>query len=297
MNWHVMFEARFILFFTIYNLISAQPSWGAPATPAVSTQVNSATAVIEQAQGLALAKNRREALRILDEALQSPNLTAKNKLRILDAIRNISTLFFTDKGQRLYEAAQTAMFENPDMALTRYREALVMEDSNLLILTGIIHSQLAKLDCNGALQTVHTARMLAPHLTEPALFELRALICLGNYESFREKLKSLPTPDKTQDYFIQFLTAQDYMQQKLWKRAGDLLVHVIEDQAKFPEAYYWLYKARAEMDDSDPAFAQKYLSLCKNLTIRDRKKFRLEPRLCAAMKEVEDEVAKKTRDS
>lgn len=283
---------------TIFSiLLSSVSGRGALAQPTIPPAATiNVSNLIEQAQNLTFAKNRREALRILSEALQNPSVTSKGKARILEAVRGIATMFFTDKGQRLYEAGQTAMFDNPDTALTRYREALAMEDSNLLILGGIIHSLLAKQDCSGALQTIQTARAMSSHLAEPALYELRALICLGNFEGFREKLKQIPTPEKSQEYFLQFLSAQDHVQQKLWKRANELLVRVTEEQPKFPEAYYWLFKARAEADDADTAFARKYVSLCKGLTIRDRKRYSLEPRLCVAMKEVEDELAKKSRD-
>jgi tetratricopeptide (TPR) repeat protein len=269
-------------------------TWAA-SSPAVSGA--SAASAIERAQTLTLEKNRHEAVHVLDEALQATTPGSKNRIRLLEVLNNVAKTFFTDKGQQLYESAQTEMFENPDIALTRYRQALAIEDGNVLVLNGIAHSQLAKTDCAGALQTAETARAQSSYLSEPALLELRGLICLGKYEEFRDKLKALPTMEKSQDYFVQFLTAQDFIQQKMWKRAGELLLRVTEAQPRFPEAYYLLHKMHAEMDDQESTFAQKYISLCKAMTVRDRKRYALEPRLCSAVKEVEDEMAKKSRES
>lgn len=249
---------------------------------------------IEQAHALALLKNRQEASAVLIKAIGSA--TPKSRVKLIDVLNTITKVFFTDKGQRMFEAGQAGMFDSPDLALGQFREALKLEDENILILDNIARVQLQKQDCAGALSTLKTARALNPFLPDPAVLELRALVCLKDYETFREKLKSLPAVEKGQEPYVQYLTAQDLLQQQMWRRATEVLSKVSEDQPRFPETYYFLYKASVGLENNGEAYAQKYVSLCKSLSPRERKQFSNEPRLCLNLKETEDELAKKNSE-
>ncbi len=263
------------------------------SAPAISPSISS---TIEDAQKLTIQKKRREAAKLLNDSIEGGSFPLKSKSRFVETLRSITTTFFTDKGQRLFESGQSAMFENPDLALSRYREALAVEDENVLILNSIARLQLAREECGQALETISQAKTLSPYIYESALLELRALICQKNYEAFRLKLKNIPSVEKSQEYFVTYLAAQDMLQQKMWKKGGDLLLKVSEEQPRFPESYYWLNRVNTELEQGDDTFAKKYLSLCKTVSIRDRKTFALEPRLCAGVKEVEDELQNKNID-
>ena len=248
----------------------------------------------EQAQALALKKNRQEASVVLLKAIGSA--APKSRAKLVEVLHTLTKVFFTDKGQRLFEAGQAGMFDSPDVALGQLREALKIEDENILILDNIARVQLQKLDCSGALSTLKAARALNPYLPDPAVLELRALICLKNFETFRESLKALPTLEKTQDSYVQYLVAQDLLQQQMWRRATEVLTKVSEDQPRFPETYYFLSKASAGLEINGEAYAQKYVTLCKGLGPRERNQFSNEPRLCLNAKEIEDELAKKNSE-
>ena len=249
---------------------------------------------IEKAQSLAVKKDRAGATKVLNQAIEATTPPLKGRSRLIETQMNIAKIFFTDKGQKLFEAGQSAMYENPDIALNHYRDATVLEGENILLIGNIARIQLAKQDCAGAAQTVKKARQLYPHASEPAVLELRALVCQKDFEAFREKIKSTPPLDKGQDAYVQYLVAQDLLQQKMWRKASDILTRVSEEEPHFPETYYLLLRAGQEIGRETEPWAQRYVSLCKGLTARERKKFSLEPRLCVNMKEVEDELAKKT---
>lgn len=252
------------------------------------------TSAVEEAQGLALKKNRQEAAQVLNKAIEAAAPPLRGRSRLIDVQAGIAKVFFTDKGQKLYELGQSTMYESPDLAMNQYKEALALEDNNILILDNMARIQLSKGDCAGAVQTLQKARALFPFAPEPAVLELRALVCQKNFEAFREKIKALPALEKEQEPFVQYLVAQDFLQQKMWRKATDILVKVSEEEPQFPEAYYLLTRAGAELSRDTDGAAQKYVSLCKGLTLRVRKRFSLEPRLCVNVKEVEDELAKKT---
>lgn len=249
---------------------------------------------IEKAQALAVKKDRAGAAKVLNQAIENTTPPLRGRSRLIEAQIGIAKLFFTDKGQKLFEAAQSSMYDNPDIALNQYREAMNLEGENLLVVDNIARIQLAKLDCAGAGQTLQAARKLYPYAPEPAVLELRALVCQKNFETFREKVKSTPPLDKGQDAYVQFLVAQDLMQQKMWRKASDVLTKVSEEEPLFPETYYLLMRAGQEIGRDTEPWAQRYISLCKGITSRERKKFSLEPRLCVNIKEVEDDLAKKT---
>ena len=80
------------------------------------------------------------------------------------------------------------------------------------------------------------------------------------------------------------------------KKAFDAETKIAEEQPGFPESFYVLAKAAAELNKETDVYLQKYISLCKALTFRERKKYSLEPKMCANLKEAEDELAKKSTE-
>ncbi len=276
---------RRLLFILIlsFNLFFA---FAAPAIDAVSSAV-------EQAQALALKKNRVDACSVLNRAWQDQPAGGKGRLKLAEALKQISRMFFTDKGQKIFEAGQSSMWDTPDMALAQFKDALNLEDHNLQVLNNIARIQMIKLDCEGAVQTLSDARKMNPTDGESAVLELRALSCKPNLEAFREKAKSLPALDKWEESFVQYLNAGEAIQQKSYKRAFDALFKLTEENSQFPESYLLLAKAATEMNKDSEPFLQKYVSLCKATTVREKKKYAFEPRLCAALKEAEDELVKK----
>lgn len=255
--------------------------------------IDAATTAIEQAQALALKKNRVEACAILSRTLQELPANSKARLKVSEALRQISKMFFTDKGQKIFEAGQSLMWDTPDMAQSQFKEALALEDQNIQILNNVARIQMIKQDCDGAMQTLAAARKLNPTDGESAVLELRALSCKQNFETFREKAKVLPALNKWEESYVQYLSAAEAIQQKSYKRAFDSLFKLTEENPQFPESYLLLGKTADEMSKDSEPFLQKYVSLCKAATVREKKKYALEPRLCAALKEAEDELAKK----
>lgn len=270
----------------IFSLFLSFPAWS--AEPVQNP--------IEQAQALAIKKNRLEASTVLLRAITALPSGAKSRAKMIEALNTIARVFFTDKGQKLFEVGQSMMFETPDVALSRYREALALEDNNILVLNSIARVQISKQDCAGGLATLKSSNAISPFYADTVVLELRAHVCEKDFEAFRERLKTLPPLDKNQEAFVQYLLAQDFLRQKMWRKANEILLKVSQEQPRFPEVYYSLLKAGEEMDHEDEGFAQKYVSLCKAVGPRERKQFALEPRLCANAKEVEDELAKKSTD-
>lgn len=265
-------------------------TWQAYAADPIST-------AIEQAQGMALKKNRKESCAILNRAFQNTPAQMRGRSKLIETLHQVSKVFFTDKGQKLFEAAQVMLFENPDMALTQLREAQILEDENILVLGNLARAQIIKQDCDSALVTLEMARALNPHAAESALLELRALLCAKRFELFQTKLKLASAPGGTgngerwDQAFGQYLSAQEQLRQNATNKAFELLSKVTEDFPQFPEAYYYLARAGQSLERDAVPWLQKYSSLCKGVTLRERKKFSLEPQLCLKMREVDEELS------
>lgn len=252
-------------------------------------------AAIEQAQVLAKKKNRTEACKVLEESLAKMPPPNKARAKVLESLNQISKMFFTDKGQKEFEAGQATMWDSPDMALAHLKTALANEDKNILVLNNMVRIQLMKQDCDAAAETVASARKINSYSSETAILELRTLLCQKNYTGLREKARNIVTADKWEEAYVQYLLSQDAIQAQNWKKAFDSLIKVTEDQPQFPEAHFWLGKAGDELEKDTEAEYQRYVSLCKALTVKEKRRFSLEPKLCVSQKEAEDELNQKAK--
>lgn len=258
--------------------------------------IDTAGHAIEQAQALALKKNRKEASATLQRALAVAPAASAGRSKLQETLAQMSKIFFTDKGQKLFENAQSLMFDNPDLALTQFKDSLALEDDNILILVNMAKIYLSKKDCDTAASFAERARTINPWSPDMTTVELRTLNCQKRFTVLRDKVKSLPPLDKWSDAFVQYLVAQNWLEEKAPKKAFDILSKVSEDFPQFPEVYYFLVRAGTELNKDTEPWLQKYSSLCKGITSRERKKFSEEPQLCAHLKEVDDELAKKNAE-
>src|SRR4051812_23633277 len=94
-------------------------------------------AIIQDAQKSAVAKNRKLATGKILTSLKTDKWNGKGRIKLLESLKGLSEVFFTDQGQRLYETGQSLAFENQDTAMARFREALGREDGNVVILNAI----------------------------------------------------------------------------------------------------------------------------------------------------------------
>lgn len=258
---------------------------------------DSANLAIEQAQALAVKKNRTEACAILREALKNTPAPAKTaRVRLGEALHNLSRAFVTDKGQRAFEAGRALMFENPEIAMARFREALSLEDQNVSVLASLAKLNLFKDACDEALETIERARGVNPYAGDVAVLELRALLCLKRLQDFRDRARQLPSLDRHEEQAVQFFTAQSWLREKNPKKAAETLTRLTEEMPQFPDGFLALARAEAELGHENQRWLKRYVTLCKAVTASDRRRYSLEPRMCSEIKEVEDELAKRVPD-
>jgi hypothetical protein len=181
--------------------------------------------------------------------------------------------------------------------MTQLREALTLEDENVQLLTALARAQIIKQDCDSALISLEMARTLNPHSSEPAVLELRALLCAKRFEVFKEKIKILSSSEKWDQAFGQYLAAQEQLRLNSAFKAFESFSKLTEEFPQFPESYFFLAKAGQALEKDNTQWLQKYSMLCKGVTLRERKKFSYEPLLCAHLKEADDELALKKNEN
>jgi tetratricopeptide (TPR) repeat protein len=244
------------------------------------------SAIILDAQKSAVAKNRKEATAKIIASLNHDKWGSKGKAKLLDSLKTMGEVFFTDKGQRIYETGQSLAYENPESALNSFREALLLEDSNVTILLGIARAQLARKDCVAAAKTLKTVSELNPFDEALRFLEGKTFLCRDDVASALEKLKG----DASEDVVKMVTLASALHENGNDKEALSLLQKTVTKDPFYPEAHYWLWKLTELGGDGAEEHAQRYAVLCKNLNTRTRRKYLNEPRLCAQAQEIDEAI-------
>jgi predicted Zn-dependent protease len=251
------------------------------------------TVAIQEAQKLALAKNRKAATAKLIEAIKIEKPASRARARLLESLKNISEMFFSDKGQRLYETGQSSYFESADTALLRYKEALDVEDSNLTVLTAMARAQLSKKDCASADATLKIAAQINPYSEAVHLLEGKTLLCQNLPKDAIAVLRADPSDDPVTSVTL----ASALWQNGSVRESVALLQRTLGKDGAFPEVHYWLWKASEAQAEVAEQHGGKYVALCKNLALKTRQKYLKEPRLCGQTQEVEDAIKNSQKSS
>lgn len=246
--------------------------------------IESWSVAIREAQKSALAKNRKEATAKLIDAIKNEKPNSRPRARLLESLKTISEMFFSDKGQRLYETGQSSFFESTDTALLRYREALEVEDSNLTILVAIARTQLSKKDCGSASTTLRMASQINPYSEAVQFLQSRVFLCEALPKEAVALLRAVPMDDPV----VIVALASAHLQNGLPREGRALLQKALAKDGSYPEAHYWFWRANATQPAVADEHGRKYLALCKNLALKTRQKYLKEPHLCGQTQEVED---------
>lgn len=241
--------------------------------------------MIQEAQKAAVTKNRKVATNKLLNAIKAEH-TPKNKAKLMETLKSLADVFFTDQGQRLFETAQSMAYDNADTALARFNEALAMEDSNVVILLAMARVQLSKKDCTAAETTLQTAAEINPYDKTLRFLRAKTLLCQHKAADALALLKMDPVDEPVSTVTLAAALYETGSEHE----AMGLLQRTASKDASYPEAHYWIWKISDDKTDAAEDQGQKYIALCKNLNLRTRRKYINEPCLCGQTQEVEDAI-------
>lgn len=75
-------------------------------------------------------------------------------------------------------------------------------------------------------------------------------------------------------------------------KAKELAEQTLKSDSKYTEIQYWIWKLSTELKLKAEKHAQKYVSLCKSLSLRDSRAYSSDPWTCRRILEVENFVKK-----
>jgi hypothetical protein len=244
--------------------------------------------IIKKAQALTLKQDRTEATKLLVGAIQKePGKKAQDELN--KTLTEISTLFYTEKAQKLFEYAKSLFRENGNEPFDKLQEALTIEPHNLQIQLWIARFQLKQGKCGDALTTISKTLEANPFYASADLIKIQSQICLQKDEDLLQEDDELKRIEVNYPMYYQLLMAQEEFNKKNFLEAEARIQKAEMLDKNFPEIYFWkthiLEKQEKEFKDS----AAKYIRGCKGLAKADYLKYEFEPRTCVEYKNFEAE--------
>lgn len=245
--------------------------------------------IIQKAQNLTLQQDRLQASQVLARVIKSESYNKKAQDELKKSLNDISTIFYTEKTQKLFEYAKSLLRESPQEASEKYTEALKAEPDNVLILLGSARLYLYQGKCEDAEKAVLSALEINPFNPSLELTDLQAKACLRNEEELNTALGEYKRLETAFPLYYQMILVQKYFNQKKYDEALEHLEKAKQIDKEFPEIYFWESQALEKQDLIFKDAASKYIRSCKTLAKADYLKYEMEPRLCQQYKTFEAE--------
>lgn len=241
--------------------------------------------IIQKAQNLTQQRDRILATNILIEAIQKESPTSSSYHELMEALEAVSQTFYTDKVQQLYEFALTIKKTNPTSAIDNLTEALRLEENNLKLLLALGRIYIGNNDCSKSEKIIEEAKKIHPYSKELSVLTAQMLICLNKFDEYWILRGGVKEKDRDRSWIL--LDAQYYFQAKKIKKAIAAASKLYNENKKFPESYYWLWKTESVDLNKKRKHAHDYVLACKSLSIREERALTKEPLLCKAKQELE----------
>jgi tetratricopeptide (TPR) repeat protein len=247
--------------------------------------------IIEKAYNLSLQHDRQQALMILVSAAKKETRKSALPSDLASALEEVSSLFYSDKAQQLYELALSLKQTDPPLAMSKLNEASLLEPDNLSILIEMQRVQIETGDCSSALKLGDKISEINPYSEMEKLHCGQAAVCAGKFEVYTACSPADPNKGSLGIYW------QVANIERLYKKAeySDALEHIAQVERanpRYPEAQYWRWKVEAELKQNNEKSGQKYLTDCHKLTPRQFRDLSPDPKLCRHLAEVENSLKK-----
>ncbi len=260
---------------------------GQPAVSAESKSKKSETAkdIIEKAYNLSLQKDRSQAINILVNAIKLEGDRNKSTIELKKALQRVSYLFYSDRAQQTYELALSLRRTDFSQALQKMNEALRMEPDNRTLFLETQRMVLIKGDCSAALDGATKAHLQDPFDENLTLLQAQAQACLGQWEDFKKTRDDIDVKKSNLIKFWLSLEIELALYEKSLVKAKELLASLQRLDSKYPELYYWSWRAVAGAEKKEAGL--KYVKECKNISTALYRQYMTDTNLCRKVGEVE----------
>jgi len=266
-----------------------------------ANQKESYKELISKSQNLSLQHDRLQACQILIRALQKESKNSTPYRELKASLEDLSSVFYTDQAQAIYSQGEALVDTKAREAIDKFQEALKLEEGNMSIIKALARAQLKVDDCGAAAATLKMAESYDSIEGEYQLLRLQSLKCQKDYDAIMEvfnpkdgEVSRNADFDGVERFTKVFLVDEAYRKKDM-KKAHQILSDWEAQAADYPEVYFWRWKLALAQNGVDRASAQKYIQLCKGLTVRKRKLFNLDVELCKNTEEVEAKLKTQNR--
>lgn len=245
--------------------------------------------IIQKAQNLTLQQDRTQATQVLVRVIQSEAYNKKAQEELKKTLTNISTMFYAEKTQKLYEYAKSLLRETPQEATEKFNEAIKAEPDNILILLWMTRLSLFLGKCEDANTTVTKALETNPYYPQLQLADLQVKACLQTAEPLNKAASEYKNLETIYPLYFHLVLAQKFFIQKQYPQAAYHINKAKETDKDFPEVYFWESQILEKQEMPFKEAASRYIRSCKIIAKTDYLKYELEPRLCHEYKNFEAE--------
>jgi len=258
---------------------------------AVTGKTETYSDLIEKAYHLSLQKDRAQAVGILVSAVKKESKKGKVPKELQEALSEISQSFYSEKAQQLYETALSLRQTDPSAAISKLSEANQYDPENLLVSLEIGRNQIAKNECQSAIELGKKLKEIYPFHEAVDLMIAQSAICSGKLNEVG--LMKLADHKRSEYAIHWYLVYAEYL---FRKNELSQLRSTLNEAAKFdpqnPQVHYWYWKIAVETKEPSHKNAQKYVSECKKMTSRKTRDYFVDPFLCRNVAEVENFLKK-----
>lgn len=258
------------------------------AAPAVETYRD----IIDKALHHSLQKDRAQAIQVLVKSIQKESKKGAPPKELLSTLEEVATVFYSDKAQQLYELAISLKNTNPSAALQRLNEALRLEPDHLGVELELARTQIQLGDCSKAESIASQLSQSMPALESIQLLVAQTAICQGQFEKAAQIRQGVDVKKSPFSVFWSSTEADQALRSGEPQKALEASLQMQKNEPRFPESFYWQWRAESELKKTPEKAGQTYLNSCKTLSPRHYREYLAEPMLCRRVAEVETSLKK-----
>lgn len=265
----------------------------APTTPKTekisSKSKESYKDIIQKAQSLTLQQDRLQASQVLVRVIKSEGYNKKAQEELKKTLNDISTLFYTEKTQRIFEYAKSLLRESPQESTEKFKEAVKAEPDNILVLLWVARLSMVSGKCDEANTSIIKALEINPFYAPLQLADLQVKACLQAIDPLNKSVAEYKPLETQYPLYFNMILVQKFFTQKQYPEATYHIEKAKQIDKEFPEIYYWESQILEKQELPFKEAASRYIRTCKTISKADYFKYELEPRLCNEYKTFESE--------
>ncbi len=229
----------------------------------------------------------------ITEAAQLLKKDQQRLLKDLESQKQVAkwfSIFLYESSMEVYNQAEELVDVDPSAATDKFKELMTREPHNKIAMSAFISFLLNQKKWSEAQELIDQGRKDTPFFYIYNIYAAQSeLLQERPAQKLNCELLYLEPTEKDLCYLTVLQTKALEVGPK--RKPNEVELKKIAGKIKIPEAQYWLWKAT-----SKETYLRSYESLCKNLSIKDKKNYRNVPSLCAKMPEVKTLLEPKKND-